>query len=97
MMASKIMFDDGRTVELSKETTERLRKELLKPERIPIVRLAKNTVEDDRVLLNIPDDCLADKYKGMVLCFEKNGRRANKRPKDSDDFNVFYNNVKEIF
>lgn len=31
-MANRIVFDDGKTVELSKETTERLRKELLKPE-----------------------------------------------------------------
>lgn len=29
---SKIVFDDGKEVELSKETTERLRKELVKPE-----------------------------------------------------------------
>lgn len=31
MMANKIVFDDGREVVLSKETTERLRKELLVP------------------------------------------------------------------
>lgn len=31
-MASKIVFDDGREVTLSIETTERLKKELLKPE-----------------------------------------------------------------
>jgi len=30
-MANKIVFDDGREVALSKETTERLRKELLAP------------------------------------------------------------------
>jgi len=96
-MVSKIMFDDGRTVELSKETTERLRKELLKPERIPIVRLAKNSSENDRVLLNIPDEFLADKFKGCVLCLDKRGYRTNKRHKTSDDFNVFYSSVKEIF
>lgn len=96
-MANKIVFDDGKEVELSKETTERLRKELLKPKRIPIVRLAKNSFEDDRVLLNIPDEFLADKFKGCVLCLIKSGYRANKRPKDNDDFDVFYSNVKEIF
>lgn len=31
-MSNKIVFDDGREVELSKETTDRLRKELIKPE-----------------------------------------------------------------
>lgn len=31
-MSNKIVFDDGKEVELSKETTERLRKELVKPE-----------------------------------------------------------------
>jgi len=30
-MANKIVFDDGKEVTLSKETTERLRKDLLKP------------------------------------------------------------------
>lgn len=35
-MASKIVFDDGKIVELSKETTERLRKELSKPEMLKV-------------------------------------------------------------
>lgn len=33
MMSNKIVFDDGKEVALSKETTERLRKELLKSKR----------------------------------------------------------------
>lgn len=57
-MMAKIVFNDGKTVELSKETTERLRKELLSPEFVNVrsnLRISKRKNSCNPIIMGITE------------------------------------------
>ena len=84
-MANKIVFDDGKEVELSKETTERLRKELVKPEPLKAGDVVK-APNGFRVIVKSPID-------GKLQAFSMCGRWMS----DEENFHIWnYKKVGEL-
>ncbi len=95
-MTATIRFNDGKEVELSEETTKKLRAELVKPEH-PIVTVCNFLdVKDNRLILNLPDDILADRYKGDIIVINKQGHKCNRCDKNGS-FVSTYTNKRKVF
>ena len=69
-MGNKIVFDDGKEVELSKETTERLRKELVKP---PYQFKAGDVAKNPSVWIDDPFRIIID-VEGELKSYDRKGR-----------------------
>jgi len=84
---SKIFFDDGKEVELSKETEKSLREQLCKPKSVPVISLAM----PNRIIIRLKKYVLdgltyskAESSKGCSFSLDKTGGLGVVRNLDYD-------------
>lgn len=97
-MSSKIIFDDGKEVTLSKETTERLREDLITPEFVDIrshFRISKRKSSCNPIVMGIkkygfipePFNNMPEEYRFVLLDKEKAQETVNVLQKMIDNLN----------
>ncbi len=95
-MAATIRFNDGKEVELSEETTKKLRAELVKPEH-PIATVCNFLDGDKRLILNLSEYLLIDRYKHQLIVLDENGGSCYNSILKSEPLPNYYKNHKKVF
>lgn len=87
----------SKTITISDETYEAIKDQIEKTEGSELLAAISLMGDCPRLILNLPDMILSDRYKGETISINMDGCVCNSKEKKRYKINPFYGDEKQVF